>query len=148
MEPVLAPLGRRAIGLFIDQMVAAVPMILLFLALGYQFDEMIVDTPGFWFNLGFVAIGLLHETIGVARFGRTVGKWITGTRVVDAATLAGVSLSSALIRSLVPAAFGVVPGIGMLLGMGVYLWAFFDPRRQGIHDKAAGTLVVLNVQPA
>ncbi len=148
MEPVLAPLGRRAIGLFIDQMVAAVPMIALFLALGYQFDEMIADTPGFWFNLGFVAIGLLHETIGVARFGRTVGKLITGTRVVHAVELGAVSLSSAFIRSLVPAAFGVVPGIGMVLGMGVYLWAFFDPRRQGIHDKAAGTIVVLNVQPA
>jgi uncharacterized RDD family membrane protein YckC len=147
MEPVLAPLGRRAIGLFIDQIVAAVPMILLFLAIGYQFDEMVTGTPGFWFNIGFVTIGLLHETIGVVRFGRTVGKLITGTRVVDAVSLGAVSLSSAFIRSLVPAAFGVVPGIGMILGMGVYVWAFFDPRRQGIHDKAAGTLVVLNVQP-
>jgi uncharacterized RDD family membrane protein YckC len=148
MEPVLAPLGRRAIGLFIDQIVAAVPMILLFLALGYQFDEMVAGTPGFWFNIGFVAIGLLHETIGVFRFGRTVGKLSTGTRVVHAVSLGAVSLSSAFIRSLVPAAFGVVPGIGMILGMGVYLWAFFDPRRQGIHDKAAGTLVVLKAQPA
>ncbi|MBI4935616.1 MAG: RDD family protein [Actinobacteria bacterium] len=148
MEPVLAPLGRRALGLLIDQTAAAVPMIVVFLALGYQFDEMVTGTPGFWFNIGFVAIGLLHETIGVARFGRTLGKWITGTRVVHAVSLGAVSLSSALIRSLVPAAFGVVPGIGMVLGMGVYLWAFFDPRRQGIHDKAAGTLVVLNAQPA
>lgn len=147
MEPVLAPLGRRALGLFIDQTAAAVPMILLFLALGYQFDQMVTGTPGFWFNIGFVAIGLLHETIGVARFGRTLGKLITGTRVVHAVSLGAVSLSSSLIRSLVPAAFGVIPGIGMVLGMGVYLWAFFDPRRQGVHDKAAGTLVVLNVQP-
>ena len=55
----------------------------------------------------------------------------------------GVAVSSAFMRSLVPAAFGVVPGVGMMLGLAVYLWAFIDPRRQGIHDKAAGTLVVL-----
>jgi uncharacterized RDD family membrane protein YckC len=148
MEPVLAPLGRRAVGLLIDQLVAALPMILLFVVLGYQLDEMVKGTPGFWFNIGFVALGLVHETVGVWRFGRTVGKWITRTRVVHVESLGAVSLSSAFIRSLVPAAFGVIPGIGMVLGMGVYLWAFFDPRRQGIHDKAAGTLVVMNAQPA
>ena len=31
------------------------------------------------------------------------------------------------------------------LSLGVYLWAFFDPRRQGLHDKAAGTLVVRRI---
>ena len=53
-----------------------------------------------------------------------------------------VTVSSAFIRSLVPAAFGVIPGVGMFLEMAVYFWAFIDPRRQAIHDKAAGTLVV------
>ena len=140
---VLAPLWRRTIGLAIDQVVAITPVFLIFLALGYEPKQMIEGTPGFWFNLGFVATALLHETVGVWRFGRTVGKWVTRTRVVHVTDAGAVALSAAFIRSLVPAAFGVIPGIGTFLAMGVYLWAFVDPRRQGIHDKAAGTLVIL-----
>jgi uncharacterized RDD family membrane protein YckC len=140
---VLAPLWRRAVGFIIDQFVALTPVFVLFLALGYQPKEMIEGTPGFWFNLGFVATGLLHETGGVWRFGRTVGKWVTRTSVVRVIDAGAVVLSAAFIRSLVPAAFGVIPGVGLFLGMAVYLWAFVDPRRQGIHDKAAGTLVIL-----
>ena len=144
---VLAPYALRIGGLAIDQMVAGLPVFLAFLALGYQPDEMLKGTAGFWFNLAFVALGLVHETVGVWRYGRTVGKFICRTRVVHATDGGSVTVSSAFIRSLVPAAFGVVPGVGMLLGLAVYLWAFFDPQRQGIHDKAAGTLVVLNRHP-
>jgi uncharacterized RDD family membrane protein YckC len=140
---VLAPFWRRAVGLGIDQFVALAPVFVVFLALGYEPKEMIEGTAGVWFNLGFVATGLLYETVGVWRFGRTVGKWVTRTRVVHVTDAGAVALSAAFIRSLVPAAFGVIPGIGLFLGMAVYLWAFVDPRRQGIHDKAAGTLVIL-----
>ncbi len=140
---VLAPFALRVGGLAIDQMVAGLPVFLVFLALGYQPSEMLKGTPGFWFNLAFIAIGLLHETVGVWRYGRTVGKFVCRIRVVHAADGGAVSASSAFIRSLVPAAFGAVPGVGMFVGLVVYFWAFVDPRRQGIHDKAAGTLVVL-----
>ncbi len=140
----LAPFGLRIGGLLVDQMVAGFPLFVTFLALGVQPDEMVSGTSGFWFNLCFVSLGLLHETVGVWKFGRTVGKWICRIRVVHAADGGSVSASAAFLRSLVPAAFGVVPGVGFFLSMGVYLWAFFDPRRQGIHDKAANTLVVLN----
>lgn len=140
----LAPYGLRIGGLAIDQMVAGLPPFLVFLALGYTPDEMLTGTVGFWFNIVFVVLGLVHETIGVWKWGRTVGKWVCRTRVVHATDGGVVTASSAFMRSLVPAAFGVVPGVGMVLGLAVYLWAFIDPRRQGIHDKAAGTLVVRN----
>jgi uncharacterized RDD family membrane protein YckC len=138
---VLAPYWRRMVGLTLDQVLAAVPPFLLFIALGYSPKSMLEGTPGFWFNIMFVTVGLTYETLCVWRWGRTIGKWATRTRVVHVLTGGAVALSSAFIRSLVPAAFGAIPGIGLLLGMSVYLWAFVDPRRQGLHDKAAGTLV-------
>jgi len=144
----LAPYGLRIGGLAIDQMVAGLPPFLVFLALGYTPDQMLTGTVAFWFNVVFVSLGLLHETIGVWKWGLTVGKLICRTKVVHATDGGSVTASSAFMRSLVPAAFGVVPGIGQLLGLAVYLWAFIDPRRQGVHDKAAGTLVVLRPRHA
>ena len=144
----LAPYGLRIGGLAIDQMVAGLPPFLVLLALGYTPDQMLTGTVAFWFNVVFVSLGLVHETIGVWKWGLTLGKWVCRTKVVHAGDGGSVTVSSAFMRSLVPAAFGVVPGIGQLLGLAVYLWAFIDPRRQGIHDKAAGTLVVLRPRPA
>ncbi len=126
----------------VDQAVAGLPVFLVFAALGYSANDMLTGDPALWFNIAFISLGLLHETIGVARFGRTVGKWLCRTRVVHADDGGSVTVSSAFIRSLVPAVFGVIPGIGMFLQMSVYFWAFVDPRRQAVHDKAAGTLVV------
>ena len=140
----LASFVARTGGWVVDQAVAGVPTFLLFYALGYTADDMSSGSTWLWFNVMFLGLGLLHETIGVWRFGRTVGKWLCRTRVVHAADGGSVSIGSAFLRSLVPAAVGVVPTIGTFLGMAVLMWAFIDPRRQGIHDKAAGTLVVRN----
>lgn len=143
-DATLASFPARIGGLIVDQAVAGVPVFAVFAALGYTANDMLTGDAAFWFNIAFIAVGLLHETVGVSRFGRTIGKWICRTRVVHAIDGGSVTVSSAFIRSLVPAAFGVVPGVGMFLEMGVYFWAFFDPRRQTVHDKAAGTLVVRN----
>ncbi len=139
---VLASFWRRGGGLAIDQVVAAVIPFSVALMVADTAKQTVSGATGFWVNVSLVAIGLLHETVGVWRWGRTLGKLVTGTRVVHAVDGGRVSLSAAFLRSLVPAAFGVIPGIGVLLGLCVYMWAFIDPRRQGVHDKAAATLVV------
>lgn len=144
MGVVLASFGARTGGWFVDQAVAGVPVFLVFLMLGKTAEDMSEGSTWLWFNIAFLGLGLLHETVGVWRWGRTVGKWICRIKVVHVADGGSVTLSSAFLRSLVPAAFGVIPTVGSLLGMGVLWWAFFDPRRQGIHDKAAGTLVARN----
>ena len=46
------------------------------------------------------------------------------------------------IRALLPTVAGAVPGAGLFLWLTVYLVAIFTPRRQGLHDFAAGTIVV------
>ncbi|MFG2085620.1 MULTISPECIES: RDD family protein [unclassified Spirillospora] len=99
------------------------------------------------FLLGFVYFTVMH-----AKWGQTLGKKALGIRVVSAADQSAVSwgqaigrqafvyaitISTALVNFLVPA--------GALLGMVGMLdnaWILWDDRRQALHDKVAGTLVV------
>jgi uncharacterized RDD family membrane protein YckC len=83
---------------------------------------------------------LLVITFWVERQG-TPGKLVLGLRIVDADTGATPPLSRLVIR-YVGYLVSAIP-----LGLG-YLWAIWDPRRQGWHDKMAGTLVIRQVGPA
>jgi uncharacterized RDD family membrane protein YckC len=47
-------------------------------------------------------------------------------------------------RALVPLSLGAIPRIGVFLSVMCYAMALWNPLRQGLHDKAAGTLVVYN----
>jgi uncharacterized RDD family membrane protein YckC len=65
----------------------------------------------------------------------TPGKMIIGARIVDATTAQPPSTGQLIGRY-----FGYyVSMIPLFLGM---LWVAFDPRKQGWHDKLAGTVVV------
>ncbi|HEY3436824.1 MAG TPA: RDD family protein [Actinotalea sp.] len=72
--------------------------------------------------------------------GWTVGKRLVGLRVLSATTGKPVGLGRGLVRFLVPALGVLVVGVGELV---VYASPLFDHsgRRQGWHDKAAGTVV-------
>jgi uncharacterized RDD family membrane protein YckC len=69
----------------------------------------------------------------------TPGKMAIGARVVDAATGQAPSTRQLVIRYL----GYYVSTIPLLLGL---LWVAFDPRKQGWHDKLAGTVVVRSKQ--
>lgn len=62
-------------------------------------------------------------------WGATPGKLIFGLRVVDE-TGGPIGIERALVRTV---------QIPLCLG---FIWASFDPSRQGIHDKMAGTYVI------
>lgn len=65
----------------------------------------------------------------------TPGKMVVSARIVDAKTGATISVGQAMGRYI--AYF-----LSMLpFGLGI-LWVAFDPRKQGWHDKVAGTVVV------
>ncbi|TDC97362.1 RDD family protein [Actinomadura sp. 7K507] len=99
------------------------------------------------FLLGFAYFTIMH-----AKRGQTLGKMAVGIRVVSAADQSAISWGQALGRQafvyvitiattvlnvLVPA--GAVIG---MLGMLDNAWILWDERRQAVHDKVAGTLVV------
>ena len=65
----------------------------------------------------------------------TPGKMIVGARIIDAKTGAHPSARQAVIRYL-GYFVSIIP-----LGLGL-IWVAFDKRKQGFHDKLAGTVVI------
>jgi uncharacterized RDD family membrane protein YckC len=69
------------------------------------------------------------------RFGRTLGQRVCGIRVVDAATGGPIPAGRAIGRYI-----GLIVSTWVLyIGL---IWAAFDPRKQGWHDKMASTFAV------
>ena len=80
-------------------------------------------------------IGALLVLLFWAERQGTPGKLVLGLRVVDAET-GGVPAIGRLVLRYVGYLVSALP-----LGLG-YLWVLWDGRKQGWHDKMAGTLVV------
>jgi uncharacterized RDD family membrane protein YckC len=82
-----------------------------------------------------------YRIVLLARWGRTVGKALLGLAVVDAADpRRKPTVLQAVRRCLVPQGVGLVPI--PFTGTISYLWILKDAKRQGLHDRAARTLVV------
>lgn len=82
-----------------------------------------------------IAILLAYFIIPTGLFGRTTGKWVAGLRVVDTeGRVPGVAV--AIPREMVGRWVSI---LAFTLGLA---WIVFDKRRQGWHDKIAGTLVI------
>jgi uncharacterized RDD family membrane protein YckC len=100
---------------------------------------------GLMFILTVIAVGAVVYRVGTtAVWGAGIGKWLLGLRVVVDAG-AGVAVEPpgwgrAWRRWLVPQGTGLIPlpATGLL----AYLPVLRDSRRRGLHDRAAGTLVV------
>jgi uncharacterized RDD family membrane protein YckC len=141
---VLAPIGRRALGAVIDQILVLLPVAAAAVIYGYRPGDTVTDNGLLVLNLATASVALIYESLMIGLLGRTVGKFATGTRVVNQTDGGRVGWFSAVQRALVPVVFSAVPTAGWLLGAIVYAFAFLGPLRQGLHDRAAGTLVVLN----
>lgn len=139
----LASIGQRAVAKLVDSVLLAAVL----LPFAYRsFQKVLEDPQGtvvpFWVTATAAASALVYDWVFVAWRGQTLGKMLMKVRVVafDGTKVGG---SRAGIRALVPTACQLVPwGLGGILSLVVYLWAVIDPNRQGLHDKAAGTLVV------
>jgi uncharacterized RDD family membrane protein YckC len=87
--------------------------------------------------VGFAAFILLllagaaQDIFGTAKWGQSLGKALFGIRVVTERDHRPPDLWHSLLRWWLPS---LLPPL--------LVWATWDERRQGIHDKAAGTLVV------
>lgn len=141
---VLATVPQRALALLLDTVVVVAPVVALAVLVDVNpLDEGESATSLLLVTAAWVAVAVVYDTVAIARFGRTIGKWALGLAVVRRDDGGRVGWGAALRRALVPAAAGLVPWIGLALRVAVYLRAGFHPLRQGWHDAAAGTLVVL-----
>jgi uncharacterized RDD family membrane protein YckC len=144
----------RFVALLIDEIILLVPLVIVFFATEgstitnyancVQSGELTtVCSSAYLGSLGLfelVAFGAsaVYSILLWALFGGTLGQRMLGLHVVDAATGQNIGLG----RSIGRYAGFVISGIALDIG---FIWAAFDPRKQGWHDKIASTFVVRKV---
>lgn len=137
----LASIAQRAIAQVIDGFVIGVPLFLVTLSVGGDLtdtnNDNLVLLTALW-----LGVSLLYNTAFIALAGATPGKRIMKLRVVNRVDGSPVNWSYAAVRALVPTVAGLIPVVGFAANLVVYVRAMFHPYRQGLHDAAAGTIVV------
>ncbi len=136
-----AGFGRRLAAAIIDTVILGIlAAILHYLIFGNSGLEIVIGPEGFNIqsNSGWIE-QLLFLVITVfmwIKFLGTPGKLLLGCHVVDAESKQALQLGQAILRyvgyfvSLLP------------LGLG-FFWIIWDKRKQGFHDKIAGTVVIV-----
>ncbi|MFQ5554723.1 MAG: RDD family protein [Acidimicrobiia bacterium] len=139
---VYASPGRRLLGFFIDLVVLSIAALLLLPYFDVSIEELAEGkVPPGW-ALAYLALFGVYQIGFVAYRGQTLGKIAVRIKVVDANSMALPSLQAAAVRWIIVAAASSLPQIGLVAPLVVYGWLLFDPQRQGVHDKAARTVVI------
>jgi uncharacterized RDD family membrane protein YckC len=92
--------------------------------------------------VGIALVITAYEIVPVAVRGATLGKAMLGLRVVRVDTFGPPDALSAVIRGAVLYAPLAVPTVGFFLFLLVAAPAVIWPTRRGLHDVAAGTVVI------
>jgi uncharacterized RDD family membrane protein YckC len=138
----LASLAQRLGGALVDglltSMVIVVPILLGFVR--FEDVQSLRIPPGWAVTLFLFAA--VYTTVPTAIWGQTAGKLAVGTRVVvdEDGSLPGWRRSA--VRWFVSEGLGQLPGIGLIVSIAVLVSLVVDRRHRGLHDKAAGTIVV------
>ena len=127
----LADWWRRLLALVVDSAVLWLPTYALTRSMDRPARLAVLNV------LGVLYFALLN---GGAK-GQTLGKKLWGVRVRDAATGGPLGPAKAAVRYLAPALLSIVTFGLIWLPDG--LWLFWDRRRQTLHDKVAGSVVVM-----
>jgi uncharacterized RDD family membrane protein YckC len=119
----------------------------LFLVVAVLLGRLPVAEPAF--RAALLALDAAYVIGGVALTGRTLGKHALGLRVVDARTgeLPGLGPAAArwvtvTLPVLVPWFVPALRGIAPLATLAIYLPILRPPLHRGLHDRAAGTVVM------
>jgi uncharacterized RDD family membrane protein YckC len=144
--PPLADSGRRTVARIIDMILVGIVVWLLTLAFGVHEYTLNADKMEYSRGFGQAVIAAVlyvgYDTVMISRSGQTLGKKLFKLRVANLDNGSTPSVQTTLVRSLVlwiPFAF-CCACIWTAIAGG---WSFFDkPYKQGLHDKAAKTVVV------
>lgn len=128
----------RLLASLVDSILVVVALAPLLLAI-YGPDYIDPQREGMFAGPADLLIQLVLPAIAVVLFWiyrrATPGKMLVGAEVVDAHTGAALGTRQSIIRYL----GYYVSLIPLFLG---FIWVAFDPRKQGWHDKLAGSVVV------
>ena len=109
------------------------PLLTLFYGEAYWLSQRFIVGPfDFLLSWVFPAVAVILFWM---KMQATPGKLALGVKIVDAKTGNPASTGKLVIRYFAYALSMVVVGLG-------FLWIAFDSRKQGLHDKIAGTVVV------
>ncbi|MGW5861882.1 RDD family protein [Streptomyces sp. NPDC055239] len=144
--PPLAPSGKRVLARILDMIIIGVIVWLLSWAFGTsEFDvdpDKVQYGKSFGQSLLAAVLYIAYDTFMISKTGQTLGKKWLGLRVANLNDGATPTLQTALVRAAVlwlPFAFCCACIWTAICGG----WSFFDkPYKQGLHDKAAKTVVV------
>lgn len=103
---------------------------------GVKLSQLYTDRFSVQADFIFAAIYLLHMVIGEIIWGKTLGKWCVGLKVV-AMNGSRAPIGSIVLRNLLK----MIEEVPVLLGFPLIV-IFFNPLRQRIGDFAAGTVVI------
>jgi uncharacterized RDD family membrane protein YckC len=137
---------RLPLSRIIDMILVGVVVWLLTWGFGVTELDMDTDEVEYGKSLGQSAIAavlyIAYDTVMTARTGQTLGKKLLNMRVANLDNGATPSVQTSLIRAAVlwlPFAFCCACIWTVICGG----WSYFDrPYKQGLHDKAAKTVVV------
>lgn len=124
-----AGFGVRLVAYLIDVVIIMIANIILQMI----FSEANMETVG---ALASVVLGWGYLMYFTATTGQTLGKKAMSIKVVRADNGKTVDYVGAFLREIVGR---FVAGIVLLIG---YLWVIGDAKKQGWHDKIAGTVVI------
>jgi len=135
---------KRLVAVLLDVMillVVIVPIELAIFGTSYVERAMAGETMAvdFWVQLVLplaAALVFWRYTKG------TPGLMAIDARIIDARTGAPAATGRLLLRALILAVLVML--IPFVIGIVGLVWIAFDKRKQGLHDKAAGTVVVYN----
>ncbi len=126
----------RVVASLADSLLYAVivyPILIAIFGLGY------LDSPSFFHGPIDILVNWVLPAIAVIAFwfykSATPGKMLFSAKIVDAETF-GPPSDAQLIGRYFAYLVSIVP---LLLG---FIWVAFDARKQGWHDKLAGTVVI------
>uniref|UniRef100_UPI0006E289C1 RDD family protein n=1 Tax=Streptomyces atriruber TaxID=545121 RepID=UPI0006E289C1 len=144
--PPLADGGKRVLARIIDMILVGIVVGLLSWLFGtseYDIDPDKVNTgKSFGQSLLAAVLYIAYDSFMISKTGQTLGKKWLGMRVANLNDGATPTLQTALARAAVlwlPFAFCCACVWTAICGG----WSFFDkPYKQGLHDKAAKTVVV------
>ena len=153
--PTYATFWRRVGARFLDELIVGIPLIVVLVSIVSQAGAdggagtgLSPEDADRLYTAGLLtlAISALYEISLTALRGQTLGKMALGIKVVPAEGAGSVGWGWSSLRWLIPNAAARLPGLGSLLNLLVWAWMLWDPRKQGLHDKAARTLVIRSRQ--
>ena len=130
---------KRLLAFLIDSVIVGVAVLVIALAVyGRQYVQLSQGGQTLLFDV--LVQGVLPAVAAILFWryrGATPGKMLFSAKIVDAGTLGPPSTGKLIGRYFAY----IVSMIPLFLG---FLWIAFDKRKQGWHDKLAGTVVILD----